>query len=95
VKYVDWDEEKNKKLIKEREISFEEVLVLMQEEKTIEVIDHPNQKRYPNQKIFIIIIDNFAYMVPFVEDDKKFFLKTIIPSRKMTKKYLRKGGEVK
>lgn len=95
MKYVDWDEEKNKKLIKERGISFEEVLVLIQDEKTIEVIDHPNQKRYLNQKIFVVMIDDYAYMVAFVEDDEKFFLKTIIPSRKLTKKYLKKGGETK
>ncbi|MBA3724345.1 MAG: BrnT family toxin [Candidatus Levybacteria bacterium] len=93
MKYVDWDEEKNKKLKKERGVSFEEVLIFIQKEKVLEVIDQPNQKRYLNQKIFIVIIDNYVYMVPFKEDTEKFFLKTIIPSRKMTKKYIKKGGE--
>jgi len=93
MKYIDWDEEKNKKLKEERGISFEEVLVLIQEEKILEIIDHPNQNRYPNQQIFIVIIDEYAYLVPFVEDKEKYFLKTIIPSRKMTKKYFKKGGE--
>lgn len=93
MKYFDWDKEKNRKLKKERGISFEEVYALIQKEKILEVVDHPNQKRYPNQKIFIVIIDEYAYMVPFVEDEKKYFLKTIIPSRKMTKNYLKKGGE--
>lgn len=92
MKYIDWDKIKNETLIKERGISFESILVLIQEEKVLEVIDHPKQKSYPNQKIFIVLIDNYAYIVPFVEDKEKFFLKTIIPSRKMTKKYLKKGG---
>ena len=95
MKYIDWDEEKNRKLKEDRGVSFEEVLILIQEEKIIEVIDHPNQKRYPGQKIFVVIIDDYVYMVPFVEDEEKYFLKTIIPSRKMTKKNLKKGGEIK
>lgn len=95
MKYIDWDKEKNKRLKEERGISFEDIIVLIQEEKVQEVIDHPNQIRYPNQKIFIVILDNYAYMIPFIEDEEKFFLKTIIPSRKMTKKYVKKGGETK
>lgn len=95
MKYIDWDEEKNRKLKENRGVSFEEVLVLIQEEKIIEVIDHPNQKRYPGQKIFVVLIDEYVYMIPFVEDEEKYFLKTIIPSRKMTKEYLKKGGEIK
>lgn len=93
MKYVDWDEEKNRKLEEERGVSFNEILVLIQEEKILEVIDHPNQKRYPEQKMFIVIIDEYAYMVPFIEDKEKYFLKTIIPSRKMTKKYVKKGDK--
>lgn len=95
MKFIDWDKTKNEKLLQERGISFEDIVVLIQEGKVLEVIDHPNQKRYPNQKIFIVMLDNYAYVVPFVEDEEKFFLKTIIPSRKMTKKYKRKGGETK
>jgi hypothetical protein len=45
---------------------------------------YKNQKRYPNQKILVVEIDNYAYLVPFIEDDKGKFLKTIIPSRKAT-----------
>ena len=59
MRYIDWDEEKNKKLKEERGISFAEVLVLIQEDKIVEVIDHPNQNRYPDQKIFIVIIDEY------------------------------------
>ena len=57
MKYIDWDEDKNNKLKIERGVSFEEVLVLIQEENILEVTDHPNQKRYPSQKIFVINID--------------------------------------
>jgi len=88
VKYFDWDEEKNEVLKKERDISFEEVVAALWEGKGLDIILHPNKTRYPNQRILIVNIDNYAYLIPFVEDAKKVFLKTIIPSRKMTKKYI-------
>ncbi|MCK5725139.1 MAG: toxin, partial [Gammaproteobacteria bacterium] len=56
----------------------------------LDVVQHTNQKRYPNQQILVVEINNYAYLVPFVEDDKGKFLKTIIPSRKATRDYL--GG---
>jgi len=56
--------------------------------KLLDTIQHPNHEKYPNQRIFIVEIDRYVYLVPFVEDDTEFFLKTIIPSRKMTKQYL-------
>jgi len=92
VKYYDWDEEKNKLLKKERHISFEEAIIAIDENKIFDIVVHHNQARYPHQKVYIIEINNYVYLVPFVEDMEKYFLKTIIPSRKMTKKYL-KGGE--
>ena len=95
VKHFDWDKKKNEKLKKERGISFEEITEILKENKYIDVFDHPNQKEYPGQKIFVVIIEEYAYMVPFVEDKIKYFLKTIIPSRKMTKKYMSKGGKNK
>jgi hypothetical protein len=57
----------------------------------LDIIEHPNKAKYPDQKIFIVEVDEYVYLVPFIEDDKLIFLKTIIPSRKMTKKYL--GGK--
>ncbi len=57
----------------------------------LDTIEHPNKKKYQNQRIFIVEINDYAYLVPFVEDERIIFLKTIIPSRKMTKKYL--GGK--
>lgn len=96
VKYIDWDREKSKKLKKERGISFEEIYLLIEKEEILEIINHPNQKQHGNQKIILVVIEEYVYMVPFVEDEKKYFLKTIIPSRKMTKNYLKKkGGEGK
>ena len=90
MKYVDWDPGKNELLIEEREISFEEVLVAIESGYILTIVENPNKARYPNQQIFVVQIEDYAYLVPFVEDEEKIFLKTIIPSRKATKKYLDK-----
>lgn len=63
----------------------------VEEGRILDTYDHPNQKRYPGQKIMVVEIDNYAYLVPYVRNEEKVFLKTIIPSRKATKKYLRRG----
>jgi len=88
MKYFDWDNQKNQKLKQERDVSFEEVLVAIAEKNILDIVEHPRKEKYPNQKIFIININNYAYLVPFVENGEKVFLKTIIPSRKATKKYI-------
>jgi len=93
MKYIDWNEEKNQFLKRERDISFEEVLLAIENSQILDIVKHPNQKRYQNQKIIIININNYAYLVPFVEDEEKIFLKTIIPSRKATKKYIIKRSK--
>ena len=94
MKVFDWDEEKNAKLKKERRVGFEDVITSINEDRILDRIDHPNQKRYPGQKIMIVKIDDYAYLVPFIEDEEKVFFKTIIPNRKATKKYLiRKEGK--
>ncbi len=90
MKYFEWSEEKNKKLIKERKVSFEMVVICIKNGDVLDKIKHPNQKKYPRQHIYIIKIDEYVYAVPFVEDNKKIFLKTIIPSRKLVKQYLNK-----
>jgi uncharacterized DUF497 family protein len=95
VKYFDWSSEKNEELIKEREVSFEEVVFSIMHDGLLDVIDHPNKSKYPNQNIFIVNIDKYVFLVPFVEDDEVIFLKTIVPSRKMTKKYLEDKNENK
>lgn len=88
MKQYDWDEKKNQKLKDEREISFEEVITALEEERILYRGDHPNQDKYPGQKIVVVQIRDYAYIVPFVEDEEKIFFKTIIPSRKATKKYI-------
>lgn len=88
MKYFDWDFEKNKKLKKERNISFEEILIAIDDNHLLDIVGHYKKDKYPKQRIFIVDIDNYAYLVPFVEDEEKIFLKTIIPSRKATKKYI-------
>lgn len=89
MKYLDWDNGKNQRLKKERGISFEEIKIAVESEKVLDVFDHPNQKRYPGQQIMAVEINNYVYLVPFIEGRENFFLKTIFPSRKATKKYLR------
>ena len=86
MKYFNWNPEKNKKLIKERGVSFEICLIKIESKDIVDILD---SERYPNQKIFVIEIDNYIYLVPFVENENEIFLKTIIPSKKFTKKYLK------
>ena len=76
-----------------RGISFEQVVVLIESGGLLDVLDHPNQARYPHQRIMIVASDGYAYLVPYVEEADGYFLKTIIPSRKATKQYLGKEPE--
>jgi uncharacterized DUF497 family protein len=82
-----WNAEKNEVLAQEREITFEEIVQRIESGAKVIETDHPNRKKYPNQKILIIDVDGYAYLVPCVIDKNEYFLKTIIPSRKATKKY--------
>lgn len=86
MKYYNWNPEKNKQLIKERGVSFEICLVKIGNK---DILDILSNKNYPGQKIFVLEIDNYVYLVPFIENKDEVFLKTIIPSRKFTKKYLK------
>ncbi len=88
MKQYDWNEEKNQMLKAEREICFEDIVNALNEGRVITVLPHPKKQRYPNQKIFVVEILDYAYLVPFVEDSEKIFFKTIIPSRDATRKYL-------
>ncbi|MCB2184121.1 MAG: BrnT family toxin [Desulfobulbaceae bacterium] len=83
-----WNAEKNEILAKERGITFEEIVQRISAGAKIIETDHPNQNKYPNQKILIVDVDGYAYLVPCVRTKNEYFLKTIIPSRKATKKYL-------
>lgn len=89
MKVFRWDNEKNGWLRKNRGVSFEQVVILMEREDVLETIEHPNQNRYPGQKIATVRIDDYVYLVPYVQESEDIFLKTIIPSRKATNKYVR------
>ncbi|MCL0042639.1 hypothetical protein M1N07_03085 [Thermodesulfovibrionales bacterium] len=84
-----WKNEKNEWLKKNRGVSFEQVVILMEREDVLEIVNHPNQEKYPGQKIATIRINDYAYLVPYIQKSKTIFLKTIIPSRKATNKYVR------
>jgi len=92
VKYIEWDQEKNETVKQERGVSFEDAVNAIFEGKVLGKTDHPNQKRHPGQQIYILEIDDYVFVVPFVEDKEKLFLKTIFPSRKYTKIFIEKGG---
>jgi len=87
-KYFDWDAEKSERLKAERELGFEDILIAIHEGHLLDIVEHHNPQRYPRQKIFVVAVNEYVYLVPFVEDDTKIFLKTIIPSRKATQQYL-------
>jgi uncharacterized DUF497 family protein len=89
MKYFDWNGEKNEALKKDRGISFEIIVSQIELGKLLAVTKNPNVGKYYGQKIYVVEYENYDYLVPFVEDEEKVFLKTIIPSRKATKKYIK------
>ena len=95
MKNYNWNEDKSKKLKSERNLSFEEIIFYISNGNLLEIIDNPNQIKYGGQKIYVLNIDNYIYYVPFIENDNEIFLKTIIPSRKLTKQYLGERNENK
>jgi len=84
----DWNDEKSAQLKADRGVSFEDVVFHIADGGLLDVLDHPNPDAYPGQRILIVDIDGYAFVVPFVTDGDVLFLKTIIPSRKMTHRYL-------
>ncbi|MFH1720340.1 MAG: BrnT family toxin [Patescibacteria group bacterium] len=92
MKYIDWDTAKNEQLKKERGVSFEDAVDAIFHGTILGKTDHPNQKKYPGQQIYIVAMNDYAYVVPFVEDSEKIFLKTIFPSRKYTRDFIEKGA---
>jgi hypothetical protein len=92
VKYFAWDDAKNAKLRKERGIGFEDVVFHIERGDLLDILEHPRPDRYAGQRIFVVRREDYVYLVPFVEDERTVFLKTIIPSRKATKEYL--GEEI-
>jgi uncharacterized DUF497 family protein len=93
MKTFDWNAEKNQQLIEERGVSFEDVIFLLQGDWLLDDLEHPNKTKYPGQRMFVVNIDGYVYLVPYVENEDVIFLKTVIPSRKATRQYLGSGHE--
>ncbi len=89
MRYFDWSTDKNEWLKEHRDITFEEIVFHTLHGGLLDVLEHPNKEQYSGQKIFVVNVEGYVCLVPYVETEESIFLKTIIPSRKMTKKYLR------
>ena len=87
MKIIRWNAEKNERLKQERGLSFEEVVYHIEQGDVLDIAEHPNQRKYPGQRIYVIRIRNYVHLVPFIETDDEIFLKTIIPSRKAEREY--------
>ncbi len=94
MKLFEWNPEKDKLLKAQRVVGFKDIEKAIIENKLVAVVLHPNQQKYPGQKIFIVNINNYAYSVPYIEENNYYFLKTIYPNRKATKKYLGKENNI-
>ncbi len=88
MKYLNWSYDKNELLKVKRGISFEEIAFLIESGKMLGIEENP---RRPDQKIYILEVEGYAVIVPFVENDNEIYLKTAFPSQKYTKRYGLKG----
>jgi uncharacterized DUF497 family protein len=86
-----WSPEKNEALRAARGVSFESVVVSVEGGGLLDILAHPNRAKYPRQRVLVVACDSYVYLVPFVEEEDYFFLKTVIPSRKATRNYLNQG----
>lgn len=91
MKHFRWNHQKNAELKNEREISFEQIVLAIEENGLLDTIAHPNLQKYPNQSVFVVAFEGYVYLVPFVEEAEFYFLKTVIPSRKATRDYLQRS----
>ena len=88
----EWSPAKNEWLKTERELSFEDVVFHLTQGDVWRVADHPDQQKYPSQRIYFVVIEDYVYLVPHIVEEETIFLKTIIPSRKATRAYQREQG---
>lgn len=87
-----WNHDKNEALKIERSISFEEVVLAIEADGLLDELRHPNPEKYPNQSVFVVALDGYVYLVPYIEEPDYYFLKTVIPSRKATRDYLQRSN---
>ena len=88
-----WSEKKNEQLKQSRGISFEDIVLALESGGLLDVLTHPNQRRYPKQKVLVVAVTDYVYLLPHIEEPDCLFLKTVIPSRKATRDYGRRGKE--
>lgn len=93
MKLYNWNREKNEWLRKNRGICFEDILFYIENDFLIDDIEHSNQEEYSGQRMMVFNIEDYIYLVPYIESEDEIFLKTIFPSRKATKNYLEKKDE--
>jgi uncharacterized DUF497 family protein len=93
LKYFTWDNAKNEKLRADRGVSFEDVVFHIERGDILDIVEHPNQERYRGQRVIVVEIEDYAYLMPCVEEEDYIVLKTIIPSRKATRKYIHREDE--
>jgi hypothetical protein len=86
-KIYNWNADKNRMLVQDRGISFERIVFEISMGNEVAVVMHPNQDKYPGQMISVVEVDDYVYLIPFVETESEIFLKTIIPSRKATRQF--------
>ena len=91
MKPLRWNSAKNEALKATRGVSFERVVVAIESGGLLDIVEHPNMTRYPNQRVLVVAIENYAYLVPFVEEAHHYFLKTAIPSRKATRDHMHRS----
>lgn len=90
--FFEWNEDKNLLIKQQRGVGFEEVVLAFENDNVLDIIEHHNSEKYPNQNLFVIDLNGYVHYVPFVKDADKYFLKNIIPSRKLHNLY-KKGGQ--
>lgn len=93
MKIYRWSEKKNEQLKLSRGISFEDIVLALESGGLLDVLTHQNPRRYPNQKVFVVAVMEYVYLVPHVEENQYIFLKTAIPSRKAMRDYGRRGDQ--
>lgn len=91
----DWDNDKNEQLKSGRGISFEQIVFLILNDCVLDILEHPGNTKYKDQRLYVINVNDYAFVVPFEDIKGVRFLKTIFPSRKYTRQYLRREGEQK
>ena len=88
---LEFDDRKNNVLRVERGVCFDDVIEAVLNGRLLGILEHPNKSKYTHQRLLLVLIKNYVYVVPYVEDREKIFLKTVFPSRKFTKLYIQKG----